>query len=376
MSWYGIPERVLQRPGLRVGPVEHRDVAVPEREGPARLEEERDHPLPFGLFVRGQVHPDLLPRLVLGPELLLLPRGVVLHDAVRGAEDGLRGAVVLGQAEHGRLGEGLLEGEDVPHVGAAPAVDGLVVVPHHGQVAVDPRQALDEAELDPVRVLVFVHEHVQEPGRVHAMDLLVQIEEAHREPDQIVEIHRAPLTERLLVAGVHLRQPPVHDGECRLREFLRPHRLVLEPRDPPARHGRSQALVLGARSFQEIAKDRALIVGVVDDEVLGIAQELRVASQDPNAGAVKGAQPDTQVLASQQGLRPGTHLPRGFVCEGEGEDRALGDAALAHQVRDAAGQDAGLAASRAGEDQEGPAGVLDRLALHGVEVHASPNTRV
>ncbi len=361
---------------MRVRAVEDDEVPILEGVGAAGLEEDRDHLLALRLFVLGQVHADLLPHVVLGPELLLLPRGVVPHHAVRGAEDGLGRAIVLGQAEHRGLGERLLEGEDVLHVGAAPAVDRLVVVPHHGQVPMDPGEALDEAELNPVRVLVLVHEDVNESRGVGAVDLLVQLEETHGEPDEIVEVHGAAITERLLVGAVDLGHAPIDHGERGLLELLRPHALVLQPRDAGSRGRRSQVPVLGPRPLEQIAQNGALVVRIVDHEVLGVAQKLGVASQDPHAGGVEGAQPDPEVLAAEEDLRARPHLARGLVGEGERENRALGDAALAHQVGDAAGQDARLAAPRAGQNQKGTARVFHRLALHGVQVHASPSIRV
>jgi hypothetical protein len=46
------------------------------------------------------------------------------------------GAVVLFQPDHGGAGEILLEAQDVADLGAAPAIDRLVVVAHAADVAV------------------------------------------------------------------------------------------------------------------------------------------------------------------------------------------------------------------------------------------------
>src|SRR6184192_3916766 len=50
--------------------------------------------------------------------------------------------------------------EQVGDLRAAPAVDALVIVAHHAEVAMLPRQRVHEPELSGVRVLVFVHHHV------------------------------------------------------------------------------------------------------------------------------------------------------------------------------------------------------------------------
>ena len=134
-----------------------------------------------------------LPHDILGPELLLLPPGVVPDHAVRRAEDRLGRAVVLREAKDGRLRVSLLEREDVLDARPPPAVDRLVVVPHDREISVHAAEALDQLELNRVRVLVFVHEHVTEALRVHPVNALVQIEEPDRVEEQVVEVHRGPV---------------------------------------------------------------------------------------------------------------------------------------------------------------------------------------
>ncbi len=77
----------------------------------------------------------------------------VLAAAAAGAQrHDRRGLVVQGP-------EPLGEVEDVLHLGAPEAVDGLVGVADHDQVAAVPGQAAQQRLLGGVGVLVFVHEH-------------------------------------------------------------------------------------------------------------------------------------------------------------------------------------------------------------------------
>ena len=57
------------------------------------------------------------------------------------------------QADYLRTGEMLFKGQDVFQVGAAPAVDGLVVIPYHRKGAVFLRQVADIDDL-PAGILV------------------------------------------------------------------------------------------------------------------------------------------------------------------------------------------------------------------------------
>jgi len=71
-----------------------------------------------------------------GPELLFGALRDPLDDGVGGVEDVLGGAIVLLQLHDRGLGEVALEAQDVADVGAAEAVDRLVVVADDAEVAV------------------------------------------------------------------------------------------------------------------------------------------------------------------------------------------------------------------------------------------------
>ena len=111
-------ERFLDRPGLGVHPVHHRDVAGPEarlrrrrrRGGSARVAAAADQALdlagdPLGLLllVVGLEALDPDAAGVLGPELLVLARRVARDDRVGGIEDQLRRAVVLLELDDRRV---------------------------------------------------------------------------------------------------------------------------------------------------------------------------------------------------------------------------------------------------------------------------------
>ena len=161
----GPPERLFQRARLRVGAVEHRHVAVaPVARGAPALQLADD---PLGLVAlvgRGQ-QGDRLPAPAAGGEGLPDPAAVLGDDPVGGVEHDLGGAVVLLQPHQLGAREILEEVLHVAHVGAAPAVDGLVVVADGADVAVRAQQA-DQLVLRPVGVLELVHQHEGELGLV------------------------------------------------------------------------------------------------------------------------------------------------------------------------------------------------------------------
>ena len=107
-----------------------------------------------------------------------------------------------------------LEVEDVPDVGAAERVDGLVGVADREHVPVLRRQELQQAVLGVVRVLVLVDEDVTE-RRLPALERLRKaLENLHGQHEHVVEVDRVRGEQPPLVELVHLR-----------------HRLVPERRD-------------------------------------------------------------------------------------------------------------------------------------------------
>jgi hypothetical protein len=78
---------------------------------------------------------------------------------------------------------------------------------------------------------------------------------------------------------------------------------------------------------------------------------------------VEGRQPHAAAVASDERLDARAHFFRRFVREGDGEDLRWTRMPVADQKRRAAGDDARLAGTSAGEDQQRPAGMKDRFAL-------------
>ena len=113
---------------------------------------------------------------------------------------GARGAVVRLQPHDLGAREVVVEAEDLPDVGAAPAVDRLVVVAHHAHVAVLAADEPHDLVLRVVRVLVLVDQHVAVALAVVLAHRVVVAQQAHRLQQQVVEVERARARQELLVA--------------------------------------------------------------------------------------------------------------------------------------------------------------------------------
>ena len=163
-------------------------------------------------------------------EQRLAEPALVVGDEVRGGAEDVRGrAVVALEADDRGAGKILLEAQDVVDLGAAPAVDRLVVVAD----AADVRPPLGEQPqpeiLRDVGVLVLVDQHVAEALVVVGEHVRVLAEDPQRLEEQVAEIGGVQRLQPVLVGGVELlargrrrrrgRRPPGTSFGARPRFF-------------------------------------------------------------------------------------------------------------------------------------------------------------
>ncbi len=289
-------------------------------------------------------------------------------------------AIVLIEHDDARAREVALEVADVARIGAAPAVDRLVVVAHRAEVAVPRDELLDHEQLRAIRVLVLVHHHVAEGAGPALAHVGVLAQEAHRLGDEVVEVDRREAAQRRLVTRIDVGGDGVVVVAVDRRVVLGRAERVLGQRDAGQDAAGVVAPVLAAaRVPHQLAHHAHLIGGVVDHEAAREAERRPLALQDGQAQRVKRAhgqlaRPAASALAARrtaaldQTGHAGAHLGGRLVGEGERRDVARIDAALEHQVRDAVGDHAGLARPGAGDDQERAALVQHRLPLGRVEM--------
>ncbi len=300
------------------------------------------------------------------PQLLLEGVRVVGDQDVRALQNAAGGAVVLLEHHHLQRGEVFLQLHQVFRPRAAPGVDRLVVVAHHGEVRALLHQQFHQQVLAGVGVLIFVHQHVAHPVAPLLQHLGVVLEELHRLHDQVVEIHRVVRLERALVVGVD-DGGGLLLGIARLGQRLLGRDQVVLPATDIALY-LVHAVIAGVFLLHDVGQQR-LDVAFVEDREAGLVAELRVLlADDVQAQVVEGRdrQPASFTTA-QQAADALLHLAGGLVGEGYGDDVLRADAALLDQVGDLAGDHAGLAGAGAGEHQHGAADIVHGFLLPGIE---------
>ena len=368
-------QRVLDRSRLRVGPIEHRDRGV-HVVGQAGAGGARDEVGLLELVAAAEVD-DARAAFALGPEVLVLAVAVLADDGRGRVEDDLRRSVVAFELDDGRLGKVLLEVEDVPQVGAAPLVDRLIGIADDAQVAVHLGEPADQQVLRPVRVLVLVHHDEAElAARTSSRTRCGLLEQLDRLEQEIVEVERGAVLQGLQVvarrpwrsarrAGSSRRPPPSAPGlSIRFLAWLM--------RESAARGWTKLSSMCS--SLSACLTTRELVGRVVDDEIARQADGRRLAAQQACAERVERRDPHPAAVGAEQRFDAGAHLFGGLVRERDRQHLVRLGVAVADEVRDSARDDARLAGTGAGEDQQRSLDVQDRFSLFGVqgfeELHA------
>jgi hypothetical protein len=95
------------------------------------------------------------------------------------------------------------------------------------------------------------------------------------------------------------------------------------------------------------------VVAVQDREIAAVAEQVGVQAQNPGADGMKRAAPERANSWPSKSADAPHHFAGGLVGEREQQD-AVGGNALFEQIGDAVGERAGLARTRAGDDERRP----------------------
>ena len=359
----GAQQHIFEHARLGVGAVEHGHVVVGGALTATPVDLPGD-PAALVALVGGQIHRDLLPVARVREQALLLAVLVVRDDGVGRRQDIAHAAVVLLQLHHLGLGVVALEFQDVAQVGAAPRIDGLVVVAHHHDVAALGGEQLGDGVLGAVGVLVLVHHEVAEAVLIGLAHVRVVLQQQVAVQKKVVEVEGVGCAQALLQPLVHalghlphrvVRVEVTGGNEVVLRLGDAVHQLV---------HGK--ALRVDVQLGHDVLVQPLQIVRVVNGEVLREAQPLGVGPQHAHAHGVEGGHPHASRARAHELRQTLAHLGGRLVGEGDGEDLPRSRQVLLQDVGDAVREHARLAGAGAGQHQKRSLGGNDRLSLGAV----------
>ena len=159
---------------------------------------------------------------------------------IGGVQNVSGGSVVLLQLDHHCIRIILFKIQYVADVRAAPAVDGLIVVAHHAQIAFIARHQPHKLILRRIRILIFVHQHIIEPVLIVFQYRRMLTQQHQRFDQQIIEIQRVIAAQRILIFDERFIEFAVAEIIARiLKPFLRREQPILRIRNHrPNRLGR------------------------------------------------------------------------------------------------------------------------------------------
>ncbi len=204
-------EALLEFAGLKAGAHQDRDLLQRVLLAVQCLDFIAD-PARLLLGVPHPAHQDLVALSGAGPERLAEAAAIVRDDPGRGSEDLRRRAVILLQPHDQRAREIALEPQDVADLGAAPAVDRLVVVADAAQIAVMLRQQPQPQILRDIGVLVLVDQQIAKAPLIGREDLGVGAEQRQIVQQKVAEIDRVHGCEAFLIGAVQRHRAAVGDS--------------------------------------------------------------------------------------------------------------------------------------------------------------------
>ena len=188
------------------------------------------------------------------------------------------GAVIALQANHLGAGEILVEAQDAADLGAAPAIDRLVVIADAANIVAPARQQAQPQILRHIGILIFIDQNIFEASLILRQYLGLGGEDGQIVRQEIAEIRRVGDSKPLLIAAVKLRRL----AACELCGVVRGDFIGRETAILPALHddrkrARRPALLVDIRRPDELFQQPHLIVAVENGEIGLEADELGMA---------------------------------------------------------------------------------------------------
>ena len=370
----------LQRGTVVAGAEQHRLLLEPQA-ALALRQHMVGHPPCLGQLIGHRHQQRALGAGAVAPQGLGMALGRQRDHRIAGVQDRLGRAVVAVQCDDPGGGTKLRrKAQDVADLGGAKAVDRLRVVAHHGQAPAIGFEALQDARLQPVGVLVLVDQHLVEARAQMCRQARVT---HHLVPgqQQVVVVQRV-LAE--LLGGVGAKQRfqvvmPLGAPRKILAQHLGQGQLAVHATavDRQAGGFERKALARGCQPLL-LAHPGHQVLGItaVDDaERLGQADGRRVLAQQPGADGVKGARPRQhgRRLGGAQAQRLVQH-PAGALghllrcpARKRQQQQPVGVGAVQHQPGHPGGQCQGLARPGARQHQQWRMAVGHGSLLLGVE---------
>ena len=254
------------------------------------------------------------------------------------------GTIVFLKADDLRPRKITFELQDVAHLGAAPAIDRLVIIADTAQITIRAGQQPQPQILRDIGVLILIHHDVRDAAVIFAQHIGMRLEDCQHVQKQIAEIHRVQSQKAGLIGGVKLSKTAV----CKITGLGRPHLVghqsaILPALDHPAEKPHRPPFGVDVIGLHQLFEDTVLIVDIENGEVAAKADKISMAAQHPRGQGMEGAKPDLFRHRADHAGDTHFHLARRLVGEGHSQDVPGFRGAGGDKLGKPRGQDPGLA---------------------------------
>ena len=232
----------------------------------------------------------------------------------------------------------------------APAIDGLIVVSHGGDLSMRLGQQFEPAVLNGVAVLKLIHQDV-----LKALLVVVEQRGCLLQKFQGTQQQFGKIDQPKTLAGFLVMRIDPDEGllvtVAIVLNLRRPSAFFFLAVDEPLDLARRPVTFVEVKFFQGTPDDAVLIIRIQDLKSFGQPREFMMVSQDAVGQPVESADPHAAHRKAQKVLDPFAHLVGGLVGKGHGQNGIGRDFKRLDEIRDAVGQNAGFSAAGACQHQ-------------------------
>ncbi len=169
---------------------------------------------------------------------------IVGNHAVRSIDNSLSRAVITLKAKHLAVGIIFLKGEDILDFGPAESINGLRIIAHHADIAVNRSQTAQNHILGEVRILILIHHYMRKALCKRTTSLLIVSQKKVHIDENIVKIHHPTALELELIELVDFMETSPSGAHVSLHKFL-VHRIFFPSNKIVFRIGNTGQYILG-----------------------------------------------------------------------------------------------------------------------------------
>ena len=232
----------------------------------------------------------------------------------------------------------LVKAQDIVHLGPAPPINGLIIIPHTAQIPVPLGQQAQPQILGYVGVLILIHQNIAELLLVMAQHLRKIPKQHQTQQNHIPKIQRIQALHAGLIILIKAQS-----AAAQLFFMLTNGDIGGQPAPifPALNHAADDAGGTGffvqPVIFQKALDNPQLVIGIQNGEIFRIAQFVNVLAQNAGAQSMKSPQPQPPHGIPHHGMNAVAHFGGGLVGKGHGQNAGGKHPIILNQMRQACG---------------------------------------